>query len=836
MSAANTFVKSRLPYCVLLALGATALTLRSEAAIAQAPEIEVIIVTPVQGQGLNRQRIAANVQTASSEDLGKSHALDLAAFLNRRLGSVHINEVQNNPFQPDINFRGFTASPLLGTAQGLSVYMDGVRLNQPFGDVVSWDLIPRTAIDTITLMPGSNPLFGLNTLGGALSVRTKEGITNPGTSLQAIGGEFGRQALEFEHGGNADGIHWYVTGNRFSEDGWRVDSPTDVRQALAKFGFVSDAGSLTLMAALADNDLYGNGLQEQGMLAADRSSVYTKPDITGNRGSLLNLSATRVLGAAWSLAGNVWLRKIDTGTFNGDLNDDALDQALYQPSVAERNALTAAGYSGFPASGESVANTPFPKWRCIAQTLLNDEPGEKCNGLVNQTSSEQDHYGFNLQASSERELAGRDNVLVIGMALDQSEVDFIQTTELGYLNPDRSITPTGAVADGKRAGAVDGEPFDARVELNAQTRTWSAFVADTLALDAATYLTLSGRYNRSDVENRDAITPGGGTGSLDGDHQFKRLNTALGLTRQLNTAMTAYAGLNQGSRAPSAIELGCADPASPCKLPNAMAGDPPLKQVVATTAELGVRSAGSITWNLGAYRTDSKDDILFVADDTAGFGYFRNFGRTRRQGIEAGVSTEWRGMTLGANYTFIDATYRSAEVVNGASNSSNAEAEEGFPGVEGEIDINAGDRLPLIPRQMLKLFAQIPVVDKVALNADLIWVDSAYARGNENNAHEPDGIYYLGPGGTDSYAVFNLGADWQAMQQIEVFAQVNNVFDRAYNSAAQLGATGFTAAGKFQARPFPANADGERPLQHSTFFAPGAPRTAWLGVRYRFGQ
>ena len=86
--------------------------------------------------------------------------------------------MQGNPFQPDVNYRGYTASPLLGTPQGLSVYMDGVRLNQPFGDVVSWDLIPRLAIcHRSPLMPGSNPLFGLNTLGGALAMQTKDGRT-----------------------------------------------------------------------------------------------------------------------------------------------------------------------------------------------------------------------------------------------------------------------------------------------------------------------------------------------------------------------------------------------------------------------------------------------------------------------------------------------------------------------------------------------------------------------------------------------------------------------------------------------------------------------------------
>src|SRR6185503_8453192 len=135
---------------------------------------------------------------------------------------------------------GFTASPLLGTPQGLSVYMDGVRLNQPFGDVVSWDLIPRSAIGSIALMPGSNPLFGLNTLGGALAIQTKDGLKNPGTSVQMLGGSHGRAALEFESGGSSgQGLNWFVTGNRLHERGWRAASPSDLRQLFAKVGMLT---------------------------------------------------------------------------------------------------------------------------------------------------------------------------------------------------------------------------------------------------------------------------------------------------------------------------------------------------------------------------------------------------------------------------------------------------------------------------------------------------------------------------------------------------------------------------------------------------------------------
>ena len=183
----------------------------------------VIGTTPLVGVEVPASQVPAPVQVATDRELTNSGALDLSDFLNRRFNGVHVNEVQGNPFQPDVNYRGYTASPLLGTPQGLSVYMDGVRLNQPFGDVVSWDLIPRMAIATAALMPGSNPLFGLNTLGGALSVQTKDGRSFQGTTVQATYGSNVRRASEIEHGGHSASkrVDWYLAGTVFGEDGWR---------------------------------------------------------------------------------------------------------------------------------------------------------------------------------------------------------------------------------------------------------------------------------------------------------------------------------------------------------------------------------------------------------------------------------------------------------------------------------------------------------------------------------------------------------------------------------------------------------------------------------------
>lgn len=814
-------------FTAALLAGASVTSLAAAEVAADLTPLTVVGITPLGGQA-HRDTVPAPIQTATAEAIDASHALDLTVFVNRRLAGVYVNDIQNNPLQPDVNYRGFTASPLLGTAQGLSVYMDGVRLNQPFGDVVSWDLIPRAAIADIALIPGSNPLFGRNTLGGALSIRTKDGRTAPGAAIQLGYGSNARVQAELETGGSADnGLHWFVTANRFEEDGWRVDSPSQASQVFGKLGWSDATTDLALTAAYADTDLNGNGLQEQRFLERDYASVYTKPDNTQNQSTLLNFTVSRQLSDNLSISGGAYYRKIETSTYNGDINEEALGENVYQPSASEQAALTAAGITGFPTSGETAANTPFPKFRCIANALTNEEPGEKCNGLINRGGLNQEDAGV----SAEFTLTSETNRLTLGGGYDANSSRFVQTSQYGYLTPDRGVIGVAAFADGSQ----DSENVsDSRVDLKGLTRTWSLFATNTLALRPDLNLTLSARYDHTRVKNRDAVTPGGGPGSLDGDHEFDRLNPAVGVTWAASEHLTAYAGYNQGSRAPSAIELGCADPENPCRLPNSMAGDPPLKQVVTHTTEAGLRGTWgqALTWNAGLFRAVNHDDILFVADDQAGFGYFKNFGETRRQGVELGASGRFGGVAWSGNYTWLDATYQSPESVNGEANSSN---EGPGPGFEGEIEIAPGDRIPLIPRHIFKANAAWSVTQRVTLSADVLALSGVYARGNENNQHQPDGVYYLGQGKTDAYAVVNLGADYRPTPALKLFAQVSNLFDKAYFTSAQLGATGFTQTGDFIARPFSGPViDGERPMRNATFYGPGAPRAVWIGVRYAF--
>jgi len=256
--------------------------------------------------------------------------------------------------------------------------------------------------------------------------------------------------------------------------------------------------------------------------------------------------------------------------------------------------------------------------------------------------------------------------------------------------------------------------------------------------------------------------------------------------------------------------------------------------VVAKTFEAGIRgvASGGVQWNLGVFRAQNYDDIIFVADNQAGFGYFRNFGKTRRQGVEAGLSGQVGDLSFGANYTFLDATYQSRESLNGSANSTN---DGPAPGFDGNIVVNAGDRIPLVPRNLGKVYADLALTPQLTLAMDMQAASGSIARGNENSQHQPDGVYYLGPGKTAGFAIFNVGADWRPAPGWKFFLQANNIFDTRYYTAAQLGVTGFTGSGSFIARPFATPViDGARPLLHATFYAPGAPRMIWAGVRYSF--
>ncbi|CAN4269698.1 CirA Outer membrane receptor proteins, mostly Fe transport [Methylophilaceae bacterium] len=810
-------------------------------------KVEVVGTTPLAGVGVPVEQVPSNVQVVKGSEIQNQQSLGVADFMNQNLSGVNINEAQNNPYQPDVNFRGFTASPLVGTPQGLSVYQDGVRINEPFGDTVNWDLIPQNAISSMTLMPGSNPLFGLNTLGGALSVQTKSGEHYPGGGLQVLGGSFGRWAVEGEYGGKtADGVSYFFAGNRFEENGWRDASPSDVLQGFAKLGWSNEKTDVDISFSGADTDLTGNGYQAQTLLgqAGGYDSIYTKPDNTQNQLSFVNSKVSHWLSDELLLTTNAYFRRNKTKTLNGDVNDEY--ETLYD------------NCNGWATTAHGCDDT-------------YDQ------GVNNRSNSTNKSFGGTVQTSWVNDR----NLLITGMSIDLGRVGFTQTEqEADSFNATRGFD-----------ASVLSSTTETAVDLSAKSRTWSLFATDTFAVTPKLAFTVSARYNDTHLNVTDklaadhegtcmvkltgAVVPcdsdgmavgqfvtlsnsiatssnlASGThrvvsvagGDAGGTHNYRRLNPAVGMTYAFTPETNTYLGYNEGSRAPSPIETGCADPLHPCLLPNAMAGDPPLQQVVAKTFEGGVRGKlGQDTrWSLGAYRAVNHNDLQFIASGTTGAGYFDNVGKTRRQGLDFALNSKLGNFSWAAGYSLIDATYQTPFAIASEANSSRVDiTENGI--TRTVIQVSKGDKMAGIAKHQFKLRGQWQATPNWSIGTTGVAFSDQYARGNENNKHVArtsaeqsiatdtlDDNAYSGSGKVKGYAIFNLdtrynfnASGWQ------LFGKVNNVFDRKYYSSGMLGENSFNGTDN----AFAANAASTKEM----FLAPGAPRAAWIGMRYDFGK
>jgi outer membrane receptor protein involved in Fe transport len=800
-------VNVKLKPVVLAVAGVLVATSVYAADAIKADKVDVVSTTPMPGIGLPINKVPANIQLVNGDEFRKQQSVTIADYMNNNLQGVSVVDTQNNPFQPDVTFRGFTASPLLGTPQGMSVYVDGVRVNESFGDAVNWDLIPMNAIANMSLIPGTNPLFGLNTLGGAISVQTKSGRTHQGGAAELSAGSWGRKTGSAEIGGvSKDGsVDYFFSANMFSEDGWRQASPTDVRQIFGKVGWQNETTKIDLSYTNANNDMIGNGLvQREFMQTLGRNAIHTRPDQTKNTLSFLNLSGSHWLNNDVMFSGNAYYRDSKRKTLNGDVNDD-YDDGL---SLSANN--TACSTGNYPSGVEA---------------------DDACSGALNRSRTKQQSYGLNGQLAFNQDLSGKKNQFIVGASYDISKIKFNQSTELGLINVTRGI-------DG--LGSFGGDYLDESVNLKGKTKTWSLFATNTLSLNDYWHVTGSARYNRVNVDNVDQINAPGtswaddpNTGNpavgnplfdetLTGNHTFSRLNPAVGLNFTPTKDLTVYGSYNEGNRAPTSMELGCANPNVPCKLPNAMAGDPPLKQVVARTVEGGLRGnlTEDVRWSAAVYRTENSNDIQFITTPsvTNGMGYFDNVGKTRRAGIDTNLAGKLGQFGWNVGYSYVDATYQNDLTLANEVNSTTVTDSNG----NDVINVRKGDRLANIPAHQFKLRLTYAVTPDWLVGSNIIAFSDRYMRGNENNSHVDQGDS-MGNGKVAGYAVVNLDTRYNIGNGWSVFGKAINVLDNEYNNGGMMGESMFTANGVFTGSE-----------TNSGFLSPGAPRAGWVGVRYEF--
>jgi outer membrane receptor protein involved in Fe transport len=814
-----------------------ALALASSVSLAAAEKlttstINVYSATPLPSLGLPLNIIPANIQIATPKAINAQSGVSLADYMSTNMQSVSVTEMGGNPWQPEVTFRGYSASPLLGMPQGMSTFVDGVRVNEPFGDVTLWDKIPNFAIGGMQLVPGSNPMYGLNTLGGAIAIQTKSGRQAQGVGIEAEYGSWNRKRALVEYGGvSKDGsMDFYIGHQTTKEDGWRAFSPSHLNQTFAKTGWQSEKTKLDLSYIGTDNKLIGNGFTPEHMLSGDRDQIHTRPDWTNNYYHHLALNGSHWINNDVMLSGNTYWRKSNRHTKNGDLYESDMD------------------------AGADERHNPYSQLRCGGDGIYECELK---GSVLNTSHTKQDNYGIAGQIAFNQDFMGMKNQFIAGSGFDYSLIRFRQNEIVNLSNGSEGVVTfdggasaesTTPVFDSSREAILAGIgslPQTQSVGLTGKQWTASLFATDTLSLNDKWHLNAGARYNHTKVENNDILRgpySAANNRSLTATDDYKRLNPSIGITHTPTDKLSIFGTYSESSRAPTSIELGCSNPAVGCLLPSAMADDPPLKQVVAKTYDFGARGAltDEVKWNASIYHAMNHQDLQFIrAGGSTSRGYYSNVGRTQRQGLDLGLSGQHDQLKWSASYNYIRATFDSDFSLVNSANSSAPNSIDDNPALDDPnrniYDVKKGNRMPSIPAHQFKARLQYDVTPKWSVGSNLVYFSEQYVWGNENNKHQANTALCLKDGGLpgnkaacgsgkiSDYTVVNLDTQYNFGGGWKAFAKAINIFDNDYYVAGRLAETMFDASGTY----------GDEIKSRGVI--PGAPRAAWIGMRYEFG-
>ncbi len=756
-----------------------------QAAAPATPVKEVVVIarTPFEGSDVGAADVPAAITTVTAGDIARQRSQNIVDVLLQRVPSISINSETGNDFEPDVQFRGFVATPLSGVPEGLAVYQDGVRINEAFGDKVGWDLIPTLAIDDAQVIT-DNPAFGLNALGGAIDLRMKTGFGFQGFETDIRGGSFGRIQDSTQAAWRSGPYAAYVAIEAAHEDGWRDFTPSTVRRIYGDLGYRTDGSEVHLAVTSADNAFGAAGSTPYQLLQRNYSSVFTTPQTDDNQMAMVSLRGKVKASATWTVTGSLYYRRFDQHHVDGNGTDA-------QPCDADPT-LLCFGDGVSPANGvngRQLAN-PFG---------LTDTPGE-----IDTNSTLTDGFGGALQATSTANIFGLANNVVIGASVDAARTRFHADAELGVIQPNFVVD-----GDGIYLGA-SGDPIsDGPVRLIAHNTYVGVYAIDTLDLTSRFSITGGGRFNVARLDLDDQLG-----GALTSRDRYDRFDPVIGGTFNIIPDLTAYAGYSEANRAPTPLELGCANPLQPCIIDSFLVSDPPLKQVVSRTVEAGLRgavrlggAASPIHWRVGLYRTDNSNDIQNIPSPlNNGFGYFANVGGTRRQGVDASVDYTGNGWDFYASYAYVDATYLDALTL--AAPDGDPYADE-----NGNISIVPGDHISSIPRHRVKVGLDRDITSQWTFGGDFLWVSSQYYGGDESNQNPQ----------LPGYATVSLHTSYQINRHFQVYGLIDNLFNHHY----------YTFATFFDNSSYVGNPSFPN-LTDTRTVTPGKPFAAYGGLKISF--
>jgi iron complex outermembrane receptor protein len=686
-------------------------------------------------------QVPAAVHVVEGAEIANVRKFNLGEALQRTAPGVIINDVGGNPGFPEINYRGFNASPFAGVPQGLAVFQGGIRVNEMWGDTVNWDLIPSIAIDRVAIETG-NPLYGLNAIGGAIVLDMKNGFTWQGAEVDVRGGSFMRRLGTFQFGKQVGDFAVYAAGEAMGDKGYRYFSGSNVKRFYGDIGYKAEQGEVHANVTLGSNYFGASGPAPVEMVAADKSATYTTPQTYKNQVAMFDLNGQFQVTPTTKLLGDVHYRGYNQARVDG--NTTELECESGEPFCETSDGVQVNVPNFFTAGGNDFTKGP-------------------ALGAIDRTWTKVNTIGFTTQINNTDRILGFANKFTMGLNLEHGFTDFKASQELGVINQDSTVTGFNYFTSDPLAAITP-------VHVNVANYYLGAYALDTIDLTEKLSATGGLRYNRAQISSFD----NGPGGALNANNKFNHVNPMGGLTYKITPEIAAYSSYSVANRAPTPLELGCSDPNRPCIIDAFMVADPPLKQVTSNTIDTGLRGGfkpsdkfpsmlgfvpGAVQWTAGIFRTNVFDDIFAIPSKINGRGYFQNAGNTVRQGVELSARYNDERTSAYINYSITDAYM----------NSQNYLPSPGNPIQQAiganSVLVNPGAQLPSIANHRFKTGVDYSVTKKWKIGGDFVYATGPYLGGDWANQF----------GTLSPYGLLNLRTSYNFLPNVQMYALIENV-------------------------------------------------------------